>query len=142
MPNSEHGYSPHELIYGMRSRTPLEALYYGLNDHEGAKMKMSKWIDGIADRLQLIREEAALAAEKTVERRKELYDKNSKLRELEVGERVRYRIPGMHSALSESWDGFFYVQKKYGKVNYRIQRVGVKSAGKVTHINNFNEICR
>ncbi len=29
------------------------------------------------------------------------------------------------------------MQKKYGKVNYRIQRVGVKSAGKVTHINNL-----
>ncbi len=43
----------------------------------------------------------------------------------------------MHGSLSESWDGPYVVQKKYGMVNYRIQREGVRMPGKVTHINNL-----
>ncbi len=43
----------------------------------------------------------------------------------------------MHSALSESWEGPYVVQQKFGTVNYKIQKDGVTASGKVTHINNL-----
>ncbi len=137
MPSTDHGLSPFELIYGSRSRTPLEALYYGLMEHEGEHLKVSPWVNNLTDRLQIVREEAAVATAKAIERRKTAYDRSSKLRAFNIGEKVRYRIPGMHGSLSESWDGPYVVQKKYGMVNYRIQREGVRTPGKVTHINNL-----
>ncbi len=132
MPSTDHGLSPFELIYGSRSRTPLEALYYGLMEHEGEHLKVSPWVNNLTDRLQIVREEAAVATAKAIERRKTAYDRSSKLRAFNIGEKVRYRIPGMHGSLSESWDGPYVVQKKYRMVNYRIQREGVRTPGKVT----------
>ena len=137
MPSSDHGLSPFELIYGLRSRTPLEALYFGLNEFDGKNLKTGTWVNDLADKLQLIRDEAALATAHTIERRKENYDKNAKERNFQVGEKVRYRIPGKLSALAESWEGPFIIQKKLGEVNYQIQKEGVKKEGKVTHINNL-----
>ncbi len=55
MPNSEHGFSPFELICGSRSRTPLEALYFGLNEFNGRNLKTGAWVNDLADKLQLIR---------------------------------------------------------------------------------------
>ncbi len=70
MPNSEHGFSPFELIYGSRSRTPLEALYFGLNEFNGRNLKTGAWVNDLADKLQLIRDKAALATAHTIEKRK------------------------------------------------------------------------
>ncbi len=75
MPNSDSGLSPFELIYGENSRTPLEALYFGLNEFDGENLRVRKWVESLAERLQLTREAAALAAAQTIERRKELYDR-------------------------------------------------------------------
>ncbi len=140
MPNSEHGSSPFELIYGSRSRTPLEALYFGLNEFNGRNLKTGAWVNDLADKLQLIRDKAALATTHTIEKRKEMYDKNAKDREFQVGQKVRYRIPGKLSALSESWDGPYIVKKKLGSVNYQILKEGAKGEGKVTHINNLMKL--
>ncbi len=140
MPNSEHGFSPFELIYGSRSRTPLEALYFGLNEFNGRNLKTGAWVNDLADKLQLIRDKAALATAHTIEKRKKMYDKNAKDREFQVGQKVRYRTPGKLSALSESLDGPYIVKKKLGSVNYQILKEGAKGEGKVTHINNLMKL--
>ncbi len=94
MPSTDHGLSPFELIYGSRSRTPLGALYYGLVEHEGEHLKVSPWVNNLTDRWQIVREEAAVATAKAIERRKTAYDRSSKF------ESIQHRGEGQ---IQDSW---------------------------------------
>ncbi len=115
----------------------MEALYFSIMENDREELCASAWVEQLADRLQLLREEAALGTAHAIERRKTQHDKGTKLREFQVGEKVKYRILGMLSSLSESWDGPFIIQEKIGSVNYRIGRDSNKSKGKVVHVSNI-----
>ncbi len=40
MPNADSGFSPFDLVYGFRVRTPMDALYYGLFECEVKDLKV------------------------------------------------------------------------------------------------------
>ncbi len=40
MPGSETGYSPFDLMYGYRVRTPLNTLYHGIFERSGQDVKL------------------------------------------------------------------------------------------------------
>ena len=68
-------------------------------------------------------------------KRKTYFDKGTVNRQLEVGDKVLCRIPGMTGKLEESWHGPYSVEARTGKVNYKV-KVG-KGKAKVLHINNL-----
>jgi len=58
-------------------------------------MGVCEWVNGLAERLELMRDCAALKLGKSRESRLRYVNRGSKLRELEVGSLVLYRVPGM-----------------------------------------------
>ncbi len=82
----------------------------------------------------VVRDVAALNIAKAREKRESYFNKGSKLREFEVGDRVLYRVPGLTCKLSDSW---IVVQDKKGLVNYRFGR-DVKN-GKTVHVNSIKK---
>ncbi len=83
----------------------------------------------------MLREAAALGVAKAKDGRVKRYNKNSKLRKFEVGEKALYRVPGLSDKLAESWEGSFEVIEKKSDVNYKIRRVGARRGKKVIHNN-------
>ncbi len=60
MPHADSGYSPFDLVYGFRVRTPLDALYYGLYEKEVEGLNVCEWVAKMAERLESVRDSAAL----------------------------------------------------------------------------------
>ncbi len=135
MPNSDSLFSPFDLVYGFRVRTPLDALYHGIFECEVEKLNVCEWVSGVAERLELLRDCASLNAAKAKEKRVELMNKGSKMRMFSVGDMVLYRIPGLSCKLADSWEGPYVVSDRVGTVNYRIHREGKHKNQKVVHVN-------
>ena len=48
------------MVYGFNVRTPLDVLYSGWRDKTKASMAVSEWVEDLADRVEMVREAAAL----------------------------------------------------------------------------------
>ncbi len=139
MPQSDSGFSPFDLVFEHRVRTPLDALYHGIFECTPTELNVCEWVKLLAERLSNVRDVAALNITKAREKRESYFNKGSKLREFEVGDRVLYRVPGLTCKLSDSWDGPFVVQDKKGLVNYRIGRDVKKKNGEMVHVNSIKK---
>ncbi len=102
MPHADSGYSPFDLVYGFRVRTPLDALYHGLYEAEVDKLNVCEWVMRMAERLVRVRDSAALRMSKSRESRMQYLNRGTKLREFKEGDLVLYRVPGMTSTLADS----------------------------------------
>ncbi len=148
MPHADSGYSPFDLVYGFRVRTPLDALYHGLYEAEMDKLSVCDWVMRMAERLERVRDSAALRVSKSRESRMQYLNRGTKLRVFKVGDLVLYRVPGMTCKLADSWEGPYKVVEKKGAVNYKIGKIGKEKHAKVVHVNCLKEyrerasICR
>ncbi len=134
MPHADSGFSPFDIVFGFRVRTPLDALYHGMFEVEGKERNVCDWVSGLMDRLERMRDCAALRMSKGKEGRMRYLNRGCKMRTFE-GELVLYRIPGMSCKLADSWEGPFKVLSKMGSVNYKIGKVGNEKHAKVVHVN-------
>lgn len=114
------GYTPFDLVHGFRARTPLDALYHSIVEVTRGELKVCAWVEQVAERVELLREAAALGTAKA----KEGGTSNTANSEFAVGDKVLYRVPGLCDKLAESWEGPFEVVGKRGDVNYKIRREG------------------
>ena len=138
-PNKDTGFSPYQLVYGHRVRTPLDVLHQGWAELEFGELETGEWSDWLVERLavwhDLVRERGKEASGK----RKALYDKSTVCRTLEAGDSVMCRIPGLIGKLEESWHGPYKVVAKKGRVDYLVDLGKGKGRVKVLHINNLKK---
>ncbi len=134
MPHADSGFSPFDVVFGFRVRTPLDALYHGIFEVEGKERNVCDWVSGRMDRLERMRDCAALGMNKGREGRMNYLNRGCKMRTFEEGDLVLYRIPGMSCKLADSWEGPFSVLCKMGSVNYKIGKVGNVKHAKVVHV--------
>ena len=136
-PNRDSSFSPYQLVYGHRVRTPLDILHQGWAELSFQELETGEWADWLVDRLEvwhdLLRERGKEASKK----RKSQYDKGTVDRKLEVGDQVMCRVPGMTGKLMESWHGPYAVKARKSRVDYEVQ-VG-KGRAKVLHVNNLKK---
>ncbi len=135
MPHRDSGYSPFDLVYGFRVRTPLDALYHGLYETDSKKLNVCEWVLRMSERLESLRDSAALGMAKGRESRIQYLNRGTKLRVFDKGDHVLYRVPGMTCKLSDSWQGPYVVVERVGAVNYRIGKIGKVKHNKVVHVN-------
>ncbi len=81
MPHADSGYSPFDMVYGFRVRTPLDALYHGLYEVEAEKLNVCEWVTRMAERLENVKDSAALKMAKGKESRLQYLNKGTKMRE-------------------------------------------------------------
>ena len=134
-PNKDTLFSPFQLVYGHRVRTPLDILHQGWAELSFVELDTGEWSDWLVDRLEvwhdILRERGKSASSK----RKEQFDKRTVDRTLKKGEQVLCRIPGMSKKLQESWHGPYDVIERKSRVDYKVN-VG-RGRSKVLHINNL-----
>ena len=134
-PNRESGLSPFQLVYGRQVRSPLDVLHHGWVDEECGEFDVEEWSQWLGDRMKIWGEVLRDKGQVAIAKRKSEYDKKTCARELDVGDRVLYRIPGMVKKLEESWKGPYVVKKKLNRVDYLVELR--KGKTKVLHVNNL-----
>ena len=136
-PNRDSSFSPFQLVYGHRVRTPLDILHQGWAELEFEELETGEWSDWLVDRLAVWHDLLRERSKDAVEKRKASYDRGTVDRQLVVGDKVLCRIPGMIDKLEEAWHGPYDVIEKTSRVNYKV-KVG-KGKAKVLHVNNLKK---
>ena len=135
--NRDTQYSPYELVYGRRVRTPLDIVHQGWVEKEFEELDVDEWVEWLKDRLEVTHEVMRDRAQKAGLERKIGFDRKAVDRQLEKGDKVLCRIPGMSPKLAESWHGPYEVIEKLNRVDYKVE-LGRKKY-KVLHINNMKK---
>ena len=138
-PNRDTRFSPYQLVYGHRVRTPLDILHQGWAEEEFGDFEVGEWADWLVSRLSVWHESVRERGKEASGDRKRLYDKSAVARVLEVGDQVMCRIPGMIGKLKESWHGPYEVLAKKSRVDYVVNVGKGKGRIKVLHINNLKK---
>ena len=134
-PNRDTGFSPFELVYGRRVRTPLDVLHQGWTQDEFEGLNCSEWADWLVSKLECWHDVMRERETEASKHRKIDFDKKAVCRVLEVGDLVLIRKPGIIPKLEEAWLGPFPVIEKLNSVNYRVRTS--KGREGVQHINNL-----
>ena len=136
-PNRDTAFSPYQLVYGHRVRTPLDILYEGWAEVEFGELETEEWADWLVERLAVWHELVRERGKKASGDRKSQYDKTTVDRTLEVGDQVLCRIPGVSKKLKEAWHGPYKVVARKSRVDYLVNLGKGKGRVKTLHINNL-----
>ena len=132
-PHESTGYSPFELLYGRRVRGPLELMKGNWEGEDQSEESTVSFIMKTRDRLEKLHKLASLRETQAKNRQKKFFDQRSKVRELEIGQRVLILLPTSNNKLLAEWKGPYTVLEKVSPVDYKIQMN--RKASKVFHIN-------
>ena len=134
-PNRDTQFSPFELIYGRRVRTPLDILHQGWAETEFQQLNVEEWAQWLVEKLEVWHEVMWEKGKEASHKRKEGFDKKAVCREFEIGDMVLCRVPGMIPKLRESWHGPYPIVGKLNRVDYKVD-LG-RGRFRVLHINNL-----
>ena len=136
-PNRDLGFSPFELTYGRKVRTPLDIVHQGWAECEFQQLDVEEWAQWLVQKLEVWHDVMRDRGKEASSKRKEGFDRKAVCRELMVGDMVLCRIPGMIPKLEESWHGPYPVVGKLNRVDYKVS-FG-RGRTKVLHINNLKK---
>ena len=134
-PNKDTGFSPFQLIYGHKVRTPLDILHQGWAELSFEKLDTNEWAEWLVARLEVWHDVLRERGRDASKKRKVMFDRGAVERTLNIGDLVLCRVPGMSKKLKESWHGPYEVVGVMNRVDYKV-KVG-KGRSKILHINNL-----
>lgn len=146
-PHESTGYSPFELLYGRRVRGPLQLMKESWEEDKTLEAdSVVSYIIKTRDRLEKLNKIASDAERDAKRKQKKYFDQTSKVRQLEVGQKVLVLLPTSHNKLLAEWKGPYKVIERVSPVDYKIQLN--RKTEKVFHINMLklfferDKICR
>ena len=134
-PHESTGYSPFELLYGRKVRGPLQLIKESWEEpftDENQESTVS-FILETRDRLKKMHEVAVEIETNQKKKQKRYFDQKSKVRELELDQKVLILLPSTANKLLAEWKGPYKVIEKVSPVDYKVQIN--KKTEKVFHIN-------
>ena len=134
-PNRDLGFSPFELTYGRKVRTPLDIVHQGWAECEFEELDVEEWAQWLVGKLEVWHDVMRERGEAASKSRKKSFDKKAVVRQYEVGDLVLCRIPGMIAKLEESWHGPYPIVGKFNGVDYEVEFA--RGRRKVLHVNNL-----
>ncbi|XP_033726122.1 uncharacterized protein LOC117315829 [Pecten maximus] len=135
VPQASTGFSPFELLYGRTVRGPMQALKEIWTDEADEKSETRntyQYVLNLRDRLE---ETCKIARESLLKSQgiyKHHYDKRTKNRQFEVGQKVLVLLPTDNNKLLLQWKGPFDVVEVVNHMDYKVD-VGGKI--KIYHVN-------
>ena len=134
VPQASTGFSPAMMLFGRPIAGPLEVLKKTWTDKEvDETIKTStQYVADLQARLQATWKIAAQKLKDARKKQAKYYNRHTKERELEVGEKALLLLPCGQSKLDLKWQGPYVITQKVSRTNYKIQ---VKGKDKCYHIN-------
>ncbi len=135
MPHSDTSLSPFDLVYGS-VRGPLDSVYKGWKGDFCQGVDVSKWVQTLQDRLELLHNSCTVRMEAKDKQREKLNVKRSDMR-LKVEDKVFMKIPGWSGEFQCAWKDPYSVVEALSCVNYRVTGQSVGKNGRIVHLNNL-----
>ena len=134
VPQESTGFSPFELLYGRAVRGPMTILkQLWTKEVEEPEVKNSyQYVFEVREKLEDTLKLAHSELEKAQQKGKHYYDRKSKVRKFQPGEKVLVLLPTDHNKLLMQWKGPFEVSSVVGLNDYKVK---VKGKERVYHAN-------
>ena len=134
VPQESTGFSPFELLYGRAVRGPMAILkHLWTKEVDEPEVKNSyQYIFELREKLEDTLKLAHSELEKAQQKGKHYYDRKSKVRKFQSGEKVLVLLPTDHKKLLMQWKGPFEVSSVVGLNDYKVK---VKGKENVYHAN-------
>ena len=128
------GLSPSELVFSYELRGPLELMKYNiLSSNE--EVNSLDYVLNFKNRLHKAFDFAKTNLNLAQNKMKKYYDKSSKERHFEVGDKVLAFLPVSHNPFSAKFCGPYEVLKRLGSLNYLVRTGDRRKKTQVFHIN-------
>ncbi|XP_072036952.1 uncharacterized protein [Amphiura filiformis] len=132
------GFSPFELVFGHSVRGPLKLLKERwLSEH--TDLNLLDYVVNFKERLFRATEIAHDNLKQSQEKMKTWYDKGSRNRVFEPGDKVLALFPIQGQPLQARYTGPYEIDSKVGEVNYIVKTPGRRKAKQLCHINMLKE---
>ena len=134
VPQASTGFSPFEMLYGRNVRGPMTILKQLWTDEkaEDEACTSYQYVTDLRHRMESMCELAQDNLKLAKQRQKIHYDKKTRERVHEVGERVLLLLPVKRNKLQLEWKGPFEITERVSAQTYRVL---VKGKPKVFHAN-------
>lgn len=139
IPNSRHGFTPHELLFLKPSPFILSTLKSLWSSSNQSSVNLPQFIEDLDNVLacQTHHVKAALVSKHAQNR---LTQESTLAADLKVGDTVYKRNPGLNKCLDASWDGPFTILKLLPPVNCSIAAKGRNTKAKVVHLSQLKKV--
>ena len=137
-PQESLGFSPFEMLYGRTVRGPmqiLKTLWTKKIEEEDVQTTYNYVLD-LRERLEQTCDLAHQELKKAQKRYKSHYDKRTKTRTFQPGDKVLILLPTESNKLLMQWKGPYTVSERVGRNDYRIE---TKRKSKIFHVNMLKE---
>jgi transposase InsO family protein len=136
VPSESTGYSPFELMYGRTIRGPLAVIKETWMENDPNKRNLTSYVLEMRRKLATMQEVVQKNLEKTQAKQKQMYDKQSSRRKLDVRDKVLVLLPTPGSKLEEKWQGPYLITKELnGGLNYELDTGKSVKRYRTYHIN-------
>ena len=134
VPQESTGFSPFELLYGRAVRGPMFILKeLWTKEVEAPEVKNSyQYVFELREKLEDTLNIAHSELQKAQQKGKHYYDRKTKVRKFQEGDKVLVLLPTDHNKLQMQWKGPFEVSAVVGLNDYKVK---VKGKDKVYHAN-------
>ena len=134
VPQESTGFSPFELLYGRAVRGPMTILKeLWTKEVEEPEVKNSyQYVFELREKLEETLKLAHSQLQKAQDKGKHYYDRKTRVRKCQPGEKVLVLLPTDHNNLLMQWKGPFEVSSVVGLNDYKVK---VKGKEKVYHAN-------
>ncbi|XP_064418480.1 uncharacterized protein LOC135358762 [Latimeria chalumnae] len=135
VPQSSTGFSPFELLFARQPRGILDVAKEVWEEQPDKCQNLVDHVMGMRDRIarvtpivkeHLIQAQQAQALQ---------YNKEAKLREFQIGDRVLVLVSSSESKLLARWQGLYEIKEKVGPVNYKVYQPGRRKPYQIYHVN-------
>ncbi|KAL5013063.1 hypothetical protein ScPMuIL_011614 [Solemya velum] len=132
--NESLGFSPFELLYGHTPRGPLKLIKDRCLQEKSSE-NLLNYVAKIKEKLYCATKLAREHLFKSQEKMKAHFDKNSKIREFKIGDKVLLYLPISKSTLQSRYCGPYLVKKKVSDIGYIISTPDRVKKTRFCHIN-------
>lgn len=142
VPQASTGFSPFELLYGWQVQGPLDLVkrsWEASSTTAEGETNIVKFVLQMRDRLEKYREQAQENLEEAQKNQKLWYDKWSRRREYQPGQKVLLLLPSSTNKLLAKWQGPYEITKKKGPVTYEVFHPDKGKKNQTYHVNLLKE---
>ena len=135
VPQASTGFSPFELLYGHQVCGPLSVLSESWQNSVRSGESVVSHVMSTREKLEQMMNMATSNLEESQVQQKSWYDQRARDREFKPGDMVLLLLPTSSNKLLAQWQGPFRVEKRVGRVDYKIEMPHRRRKRQLFHVN-------
>lgn len=135
VPQASTGFSPFELLFGRKPRGILDLIKESWERGPSTSKSEVQYVLELRAKLHMLGQLSRGNLLRAQERQQQLYNRGTKLRQFEPGDKVLVLLPTASSKLLAKWQGPFVITRQLGDVDYEVERSDRGGTKQIYHLN-------